>query len=251
MVLVHSTLQAASNKDITDNILSTFVEIEKKYYLQEWKTSELEAGHFVEAVLRFIELKLTGSFTPIGKQLPKLNIALLNKFENLTGNESYRLLIPRVLLAIYNIRNKRGIGHLSTLAANKQDATFILSSCKWILSEMFRIEATVDITKASETVEMIGERTVEAIWDIHGRKRILHSGLGIREQILILLFDKSPSTFTELKTSIESKNDSYLRRIIKDLHTNRILENIEDGNCYLSPKGRIVAEKLVLTLGVK
>lgn len=249
--LVRNALTAASTKELADNILGTFTEIERKYYLQEWKTSELEAGHFVEAVRRFIELKLFGTYTPIGTTLPSFSTSLLQNLEKQQGNEAFRLLIPRVLLSIYNIRNKRGIGHLSLLAANRQDATFILSACKWVLAELFRIEAIVSTEEANSTVNKIGERTTEAIWDIEGIRRILHSNLSIKDQVLVLLFDRSPLSFKDIKTSTESKNDSYLRKILKALHDERAIELTADGICHLSPIGKKLAENKVLSLNMK
>src|SRR5215469_5137485 len=110
-------LESASDSSLAGAIVQTFKELEKQYFLRAWKTSGLDAGHFIEAVRRFIDYKLFGKYTPISKSLASLNEKELKRLDSATGPDSYRLHIPRVLAFTYGIRNKRGIGHLSTESA--------------------------------------------------------------------------------------------------------------------------------------
>ena len=98
--------------DVVDALLNAYREIEENYVLKKWKASELDAGHFVEAARRIIEYELTSSYTLISQKLPNFNDKILLSYENASGDESFRILIPRALKAIYNIRNKRGVGHI-------------------------------------------------------------------------------------------------------------------------------------------
>jgi len=70
-------IQNASDEKLSREILNIYEEIEKKYFIKEWKLSELEAGHFVEAIRRFIELKLFGQYTKIGTNLTSFNSSIL------------------------------------------------------------------------------------------------------------------------------------------------------------------------------
>ena len=135
---INTILEKASDKKLAEHIINSFKEVERNYHLKSWKTSSLDAGHFVEAVRRLIELKLFGQYTPINKPLPNFNDKCLNSYLNKQGEESYRIHIPRLLFTIYGIRNKRGIGHISNIKPNKIDSTLILSSCKWVLAEIIR-----------------------------------------------------------------------------------------------------------------
>src|SRR5688572_28399603 len=125
--LPHSILERSSDATLAGHILSAYQEVESNYYLKSWKTSELDAGHFVEAIRRFIELRLFGKYTPIGQRLSTFNDAALKAYENAAGEESYRIHIPRVLYSIYGIRNKRGVGHLGLVSPNHMDASFIVA----------------------------------------------------------------------------------------------------------------------------
>src|SRR5688572_15929335 len=120
--------------DVVDAVLAAYKEIESNFALRKWKASELDAGHFVEAARRIVDHALTGSHIPIGKKLADFSDAELKRYEQQVGDESYRMLIPRILKSVYNIRNKRGIGHLGSISANEMDATYIMYSAKWVLA---------------------------------------------------------------------------------------------------------------------
>ena len=155
--------------------------------LGKWKPSELDAGHFVEAVRRVIELRLTGSFTPIGKGLSAFNDKTLKAYESASGDQSYRVLLPRVLKSIYNIRNKRGVGHLSGFSPNEMDATLILYSAKWVLAELVRLESGLSIDETQSLVEEIVERRMELVWRDGEIVRVMDPSMKATDQAMVLL----------------------------------------------------------------
>jgi hypothetical protein len=239
-------LEAASDKTLAAAILTTFKEVEKHFFLRSWKTSELDSGHFVEAARRFIDFRLTGAYCPIGKTLPTFNSAELTRLEKLTGNEAYRLHIPRALVAIYGLRNKRGVGHLGLISPNYLDATFIMATCKWVLGEFLRIESTLTFDETVAIVERIVDRPLPGIWDVGNTKRILADGLSLQEQILFLLAAESPQPSERLLKSTGCSDLGYFKRVLRTLHRERKIELLDDGVCHLSPKGRTIADNIAL-----
>src|SRR6266487_4360469 len=239
-------LEAASNSSLAGHILQTFTELEKNYFLRSWKASALDAGHFVEAVRRFIDHKLFASYTPISKPLSALNDKEIKRLESATGPDSYRFHIPRALLFAYGLRNKRGVGHLSTLSPNYMDASAILATCKWVLAEILRLESTLSFDETVALVDRIIERPLPGIWDTGAVRRILRTDLPIRDQILFLLLHQSPQTEAALRTTTEYRNRAYFRKLLGDLHKQRLIEYAPDGLCTLSPKGHVEAEKILL-----
>jgi hypothetical protein len=242
-------LETASDKNLAALILSTFKEVEKHFFLRSWKTSELDSGHFVEASRRFIDFRLSGTYTPIGTTLSTFNNNELRRLENATGSDAYRLHIPRALFAIYGLRNKRGVGHLGLINPNYLDATFIMATCKWVLGEFLRAESTMSFDETVAVVEQIVERPLPGIWDIGNVKRVLANGLSLQEQILFLLLAESPQSSEKLRESTDYKNTVYFDKLLRKLHDERHIERMGDGICHLSPKGRKLAEKI--SLGVK
>lgn len=241
-----AVLKAKYPNDVCDALLAAYREIEENFTLRKWKASELDAGHFVEAARRIIEHELFGSHTPIGVSLNNFGDAELKRFENSQGDESLRMLIPRALKAVYNIRNKRGVGHIGPISPNEMDATFILYSVKWVLAEFVRLATGAKAAETQRLIEAIIERRVGLLWKHEGIVRILESKMSTREQVLILLFDVSPQGSEQLQRVTEYQNTSNFRKILKRLHQERLIEVSSDGLAHLTPKGVHEAEKVLL-----
>lgn len=243
-------LKSVYPSELVDALLNAYKGIESNFSVKRWKASELDAGHFVEASRRIIDKCLTGAYTPIGSNLSSFTDAELKRLEQASGDESYRQLIPRVLKSIYNIRNKRGVGHLGSISPNEMDATLILYSSKWILSEFVRLAAgnPTDPSVAQHAVDKIMERRLELIWKSGNIVRILDCGLSAREQILILLYDSNSAEEDALRSIIEYKNASAFRKILKRLHADRLIEFSAGAPIAITSKGVTAAEQLIIRL---
>lgn len=239
-----SILAAGFDQTIAKAIIDSYVEIERNYVLRKWKPSELDAGHFVEAVRRGLNLKLTRTYTPFGSSLANFNDQELKRLEQLPGDESYRLLIPRALKAVYTIRNKRGVAHISNVNPNEMDATYILFSVKWILAELLRLNSGMPLDQTQAMVDAVVVRHNALVWKEGGVTWILDPAMRARDQVLLLLYDQSPRKASELREIIEYSNPSTFQRILDRLHKDRLVYVHADGICILSPKGVLAAETL-------
>ena len=243
---VRKIIEAASDKTLSDHIVDSYKEVERNYFIKSWKTSELDAGHFVESVRRLIELKLLGKYTPINKSLPSFNDKTMLGYMNSQGEEAYRIHIPRILLTVYGIRNKRGVGHISSVSPNHLDATFIVSSVKWVLAEIIRINSSYKPDETTKIVDHIVERSVEGVWEEADITRILVEGLSLKEQIMFLLYATEEIFDQKILEIIEYKNQAYFKRTLKQLHSSRLIEYKSTGECIISPKGSAYAEEITL-----
>ncbi|KFZ29906.1 hypothetical protein IDAT_02110 [Pseudidiomarina atlantica] len=244
---VRRIIEAASDKVLSDHIVDSYKEVERNYFIKSWKTSELDAGHFVESVRRLVELKLFGKYTPISKGLPPFNDNTMLSYVNSSGDDSYRIHIPRALLTVYGIRNKRGVGHISNVSPNHLDATFIVSSVKWVLAEIVRINSSYQPDETSRIVDHIVDRSVEGIWENSDITRVLVEGLSLKEQIMFILCATNETFDQKILEIIEYKNQAYFKRTLKQLHSSRYIEYRPTGECLISPKGIAYAEELILT----
>jgi len=244
---VEIVLKSKLPPDLVDALLNAYREIEGNYILKKWKASELDSGHFVEAARRMLEYQLNGAYTPISQRLPNFNDAVLNSYENATGNESFRIIIPRALKAIYNIRNKRGVGHISGVSPNEMDSTYILYTVKWVLAELVRLSSGLAIEDTQKLIDSITERKLDLIWKEADFTRILNVSLKARQKILILLYDQSPRIDKELQAIIEYSSKSKFKAILRALHKQRMIEYRADGFCILSPIGIVEAEAIART----
>ncbi len=157
---IRNDLKKTYPTDICDALIESYIEIREQYYLGKHEPAELNGGKFVEACLRLIQQALTGNHTPIGNHIPNIP-KVLSDFENLdkTKNESLRIHIPRSLIAIYNIRNRRGVGHLGgDINPNLSDSTLILTIADWVLAEVYRMLYAVPLDEAQSIVNDLVKR---------------------------------------------------------------------------------------------
>jgi hypothetical protein len=243
---VRKIIASAYTEDIADELLKSYAEIENNYVLGRWKASELDAGHFVESVRRLLELQLTGAYTPFTTKLGNFSDAVLKQYENATGHdESFRMLIPRTLKSIYNIRNKRGVGHVAGVSPNEMDATFILYSVKWVLAELVRLNSTLSLQETQILISQIVEREMSLLWKEENFTRVLSTRLRARDKVLVLLLDSSPRSDSELQATIEYTSATKFKKVLRELHRERLIEYRESGECFISPLGSAAAEAII------
>ena len=58
--IANKILERAFGPEIAQHALNSYQEIQENFVLEKWKPSELDAGHFVEAVRRAVEKELFG-----------------------------------------------------------------------------------------------------------------------------------------------------------------------------------------------
>jgi len=242
----HSILSSAYNQELTDRVIDSYTSIEQDYILGKWKSSEVEAGYFVESVRRILELELFGNYTPLNDRLENFHRGVLQSYEQASSNnESFRILIPQVLKSMYNIRNRRGAAHVTEVSPNEMDAIYILHSAKWVLAELIRLKSNLGIDATQALVSDIVETNTSLIWKEDGITRVLDSNLSARQKILILLYDENPRQERDLLSIIEYGHKGKFRQILRILHKDRYIEYCNDGNCHISPKGRQEAEEII------
>lgn len=243
---VYDILKNASDETLAKCIIDSYKEVVENFITEKWKYAQLDAGHFVEAVRRFLELKLFGAYTPINQRLSNFSNAVLTAYENATGDDSYRVLIPRALHSIFSIRNKRGAGHLTGVSPNEIDATFIIYSVKWVLSELVRLSSTLSPDQTLALISSIVERQVDLIWKHEGVTRILDTTIPKNLQVLIVLYDENTQSEEKLRKAVEYANATNFRRLLRNYHSKRLLEyDSEKKICTITPKGLGFAEKII------
>lgn len=245
---VQALLEGRFPTEIAQYIVNSYLEVEQNYRLEKWKTSELDAGHFVEAVRRLIEHELQGSYTPFSTALGAFSQSVLTKYESCSGGEEYRILIPRVLYAMYCVRNKRGVGHIASVVPNKLDATFILHSSKWVLAELVRLSASALPEEAKILVDQILYRQVDLIWDDGETFMVLDLKLKAVDKVLLVLYRQDRLAIEDLRSKVEYKNKTAFKKILEDLQGRKLLSITADGFCKLSPLGVRLVEQAILKI---
>lgn len=240
---------------LRDPLLVTFREIAANYLEHRWEPSELNGGKFCEVVFSIIDGAIKGSFPakpakPLNMRDACQALEKLPSNPKLVGDRSFRILIPRLLPALYEIRNNRGVGHVGgDVDPNLMDATAVYSLSSWILAELVRVFHGVSTREAQEIVNAVMERKSSLIWEIENMKRVLDPKMPIRRQVLLLLHQKLGwATDKELVAWTEYSNATVFRaKVLAALHKSRLIEyDKKNARARISPLGiREVEEEII------
>lgn len=231
-------------------LIQTYLDLKKNCVEARHEAAGLSTGKFCEVVLRLLQEKVHGTFTPFGKKINNYaeECRKLITAPEISGNESERIVLPRALVFLYTMRNKRGIGHVSgDVNANAIDIAAMAKTADWIVCELIRINHGMSLEEAQDIVDGISVRQLPTIWEVAGKKRVLKEGLKAKDQVLLLLYSSQNSAvlLEDLCEWIEYSNPRVFKtKIIKELHKHRFLEFDKDSkSMVLSPKGVEHVEK--------
>ena len=236
---------------LREDLLFAYNEIVRNYREQRWEPSELNGGKLCEVAYTILRGHVDGTFSNKSTK-PKNMVDACRGLENAASifPRSVRIQIPRMLIALYEIRNNRGVGHAGgDVNPNHMDATCVLYMSKWILSELVRFFHNVDIQTASTAVDAIVEKVIPTIWEVNGKLRVLDTSLTMKEKTLVLLYQSAgPVKESDLLKWVEHSNSSVFRRdVLRKAHKEKLIEyDQKAGKVHISPKGVSYVEGSIL-----
>lgn len=241
-----SKLLAAIPAGLRDPLLDEYKVIASNHAEHRWGPSELTGGRFSEVVYTILDGAISGTFAAAPSKPSNMRNACLD-LENKPntgkpGDRSIRVLIPRTLLTLYEVRNNRNVGHVGgDVDPNMMDATVVFALASWVLAELIRIYHAVSTTDAQEAVDALSERKLPLVWTPHGElKRVLDTSLSAADQTLLILHQSLAwVSEQDLFNSIEYSNATvYRSKVLGKLHQGRMIEYDKAGKrARISPKG--------------
>lgn len=236
--------------ELVEALLDEYKKLKENFLLGRHEPSELDAGKFCEVVVRIIQFETSQDkkYLSLSTKIPNF-IDTVRKFEGLPANvnTSHKLHIPRVLIALYNIRNHRGVGHIGgDVNPNTADANFLVMGCDWILAELFRIYFICSLDDAEKIIQKIVKRKNILVYDFGNRKRVLKVK-DYESRILLLLDEEFPNRINEntLFTDSEHSHSTTFKKILKKMHKDCLID-YHKGSCVLLPAGIDKAEDLII-----
>lgn len=233
------------------SLLDEYRLISQSYFERRWLESELYAGRFCEIVYCILLGHATQSY-PDEIKKPKDFVGACRSLES-NSNEprSFQILIPRMLPALYEVRNNRNVGHVGgDVSSNAMDANFVFSAASWVVAEFIRHFHKISVLDAQEIVDRITERKISIIWSRDNIKRILDPKLPKKYQVLILLQSEvsMEAEVSTLQEWIEYKNRSDFLKMLRTLHKDKLVELTGNGRVILLPTGSRLASDKIRTL---
>jgi len=250
-----TSILAGIPKNLRDELIKSYNAIVSNYVEHRWEPSELNGGKFCEVIYTILSGTLAGPM-PTKASKPRNMVAACKALESqkpsspLQGDHSLRILIPRILPALYDVRNNRGVGHVGgDVDPNYMDATVVYEIASWILAELVRIFYSTTTEQAQKIVDSLVERKSTLIWEIGSKRLILDPSMPIKDQTLVHLHSGlSWVSVKELLEWVEYSNASvYRAKIIRPLHKARLIEYDKDKDqAHLSPLGVSDVETRIL-----
>ena len=247
--LALSSIPKALRKKLLDN----YSDLKSHALENQYDSIGTKAGKLSEVILRVLQHVLTGTYTPLSKNLGnfKTECENLEKTPKTAGPEGLRLIMPRALSLLYTFRNKRDFGHTGgEVDANEIDAVTATRIADWCVSELIRALHAIPIEDAQLLCDSIAERQLPILWNVMGRKRVLDTSLGYREQTLLLLYSEIETgvpTEDLFSWTEHSHRANYRRDILKKLHKSRLIEWDKDIEiAIISPTGIQEVETAIL-----
>lgn len=249
--LGRSTLLGGLPSGLRAELLCAFDAIVNNYRERRWEPSELNGGKLCEVTYSILRGHVDGRYPPRAAK-PKNMVDDCRALEQAPASfpRSVRIQIPRVLIALYEIRNNRGVGHVGgDVDPNHMDATVVLALAKWVLAELVRTFHQVDSTVATAAIERLVEREAPLVWEVNGARRVLSPNLSMKDKTLLLLHaGEADLSEADLVSWIEHSNPStYRRDVLRPAHKAKLIEYDEaNRRVHLSPLGvREVEERLL------
>lgn len=201
----------------------------------------MNGGKLCEIVYSILKGYVDDKF-PASPVKPKNMMAACIALEQATTfPRSVRIQIPRMLVALYEIRNNRNVGHVGAdVDPNHMDATVVYGMIKWIMSELVRIFHSVSPEQATSIVEALTEREVPLLWRVGETTRVLGAGLSAKDKMLVLVYGSSGAVAVkDILQSIEYGNASRFRaNVLKAAHKSDLIHfDAKSDTVALSPVG--------------
>jgi hypothetical protein len=250
--ILEGDLLAAIPETLRNELLTAYGEILRNFRERRWEPSELNGGKLCEIVYSIISGYVGGVF-------PKKSTKPRNMVDACRGLETaptifsraIRVQIPRVLMALYEIRNNRGVGHVGgDVDPNRMDATCVVEICKWLMSELVRVFHGVTTEQAAAAVDVLMERTLPIVWKVGENLRVLAPAMSMRDKTLVLLYHSRGSVpEADLCRWVEYTNSSIYRRdVLKPTHRAKLIEyDRNSGKVEISPLGVGYVERSLLS----
>jgi hypothetical protein len=236
-------------QSLRDELLDEYHKVTHNYVRRHWEATELDGGRFCEIVYTILRGHVDNSY-PISASKPQnFPQACSALAQAATFPKSVRIGIPRVLAALYDIRNNRGVGHVGgDVDANHMDAAFVLHSVQWVMAELVRVFHQTDVNTATRIVSKLVTRVDPLVWCVGDRRRVLNGRMSLADRTLLLLHTTGNGiSDKELAKDLKQSRLSNYKRVLKQLDTDLMVEYDEQsGHVEISPIGEKHVEEVIL-----
>ena len=117
------------SSQISIKLIEEYLEIKKRFAMNDWGPGQLKGGRFAEAVLRAYQHLLGDAITPFGTDIVAAEKArIMHRLQNAgTIDEHVRQKTVPLVRLLLDFRNGRDVAHLGGFDANGMDTMFVIT----------------------------------------------------------------------------------------------------------------------------
>lgn len=246
---VEAVLTPRLPRDIVTRLLDEYTAIKQHLACRHFQPSEMNGGRFAECVARLIQHQHTGNYSPFGTHLGNGIVEQLSR--QVAGNtclfHSMRTLIPQFTAILYEVRNKRDVGHVGgEVNPNLSDSLLVARLADWIMTEILRIYYSCDINTAQKIADSLNETQIPIVAEVDGFVRVQNTALDYAQKTLVILYHKHPSKVQDrdlVKWTAHTHSTRFKKDVLGKLHSDALIHYDAAGYCTLLEKGIIYTEK--------
>ncbi|MCZ8187087.1 MAG: hypothetical protein O9308_11945 [Beijerinckiaceae bacterium] len=247
---------AAIPAGLRDPLIEEFNQALDEDRAADWEKIGLKAGKFCEIAYCICAGHVSGAF-PSSASKPSNFLQACRDLEQHNGTKGRSLCIqvPRLLAALYELRNNRAIGHVSDeISPNHMDAELFLRGMKWVMGELVRNFSHLQLNESHAVVEAVTARSFRMVWTSGDIRRVLEPAKTASDKVMILLYaEGKPISVASLQKWVEYKNvTDFKRRVIETLHSKAwvhydneagVVEMLPPGQHYVEQSGLLIRKK--------
>lgn len=248
---IENQLSSVIDPKISSRLVKYYSEAKDAYFKGDSEKAQLKSGKFVEQVCRALKYKETGNVITGKIEVDRIVISLENASTSL--GDGIRIIIPRVIRAVYSFRNKRSVAHSHDIDPSFIDAEFCLASLDWIMAELLRLFHNFSEEQIRSIMRGLFTKKVPVMQKIGDAFLILDKKMSARNSILLILYSSYPdwveiSQLTENLVRFHTKNN--ISKSLSSAVSDRLVFS-KDDKCVITDAGldyveTNLKEKLIL-----
>jgi hypothetical protein len=236
---------------LTEQLLTEFISLERRYVLGDWGPATLDGGQFTEAAARLLyhqDSRNLNRRRSVSQCLDYVEDPDNNNSHYITDWRSARH-ICKVLRSVYKFRSDRGAVHIDVdYSANHIDSKLVLENSRWVLAEFLRLFWRNDLKEVATAIRQLVQFEIPVIGEYEGRLIVQRTDCTTEEEILILLHHAGENGLSRKEIgSYVQKDQSTITKGLRILSSNKRREvlKLPNGNFRLTDIGiRRVLENL-------
>lgn len=241
------------DKTIVEKLIEEYRIVKKEHLLDDAEKAILHSAKVSDLVLALIKNKVTGKVVDVNDiHFDKLFQEIINYSKSSAEEVILTLALPRVAESIYTIRSKKDVAHVKTIDPNFIDASYCVSGCDWMISEIVSLLFKANPDEANELINSILKKKIPTVEEFEdGSIVILLKDLSVSQQIMLSLYHYYPRRISNVELSKYVKSNlSYVNRLLMALENRRFIHQTQEG-FKLTKLGIKNVEDEILTKNMK